>query len=205
MNGIRSDAYWARLVRALRVRQGLSQQSLADQLGVDQKSVSRWEAGAEPSLRLRRRLRDLMRANRDSRLDRLTRMRVGYAAWPSSLLGEGAVFIEKSASLAGEVGISGLPDLPSLYGCFGEEADEQTAAWERTGIFTGELAMTISLNRIPTPSGLVHFRGLDTPYISSTGDIWCVCEIKRLSAEDYAENARQLGGTLVAIPYDALA
>jgi len=92
-----------------------------------------------------------------------------------------------------------------LYGCFGEEADEQTAAWERTGIFTGELAMTISLNRIPTPSGLVHFRGLDTPYISSTGDIWCVCEIKRLSAEDYAENARQLGGTLVAIPYDALA
>lgn len=202
----RSEAsYWSRMLRALRAREGITQRGLAELLTVDQATVSRWERNADtPSLRHRRDIRDLLRRHLDSHHDRLLKMRVQYSAWPSSLMKEGAVFVETSPSLGREVGVEGLGQGASVYGRFGDEADELTAAWERTGIFTGDLAMTISLNRIRTPEGPVFFRGLDTPYLSSTGDIWCLCEIRRLTEDEYLANREQLGDVLVSISYDSL-
>lgn len=196
--------YWSRFVRRLRIREGLSQLSLAETLGVTQASVSRWERGVdEPSLQMRRRMRDLFRAGRADRLDRLVRLRVQFAAWPASLVREGAVFLETSASLAAEVGADARAG-ETIYGHFGGEADDLTAAWERTGIFSGEMAMTLSLNRIATPDGPAFIRGLDTPHFTEGGDIWCLCEIKRISAAEYEATQRRIGGTLMAVPFDTL-
>ena len=198
-------SYWSRLLRALRAQQGMSQRDLAGLLGVEQSTISRWERGAEtPSLRRRRLIRDIVRRNLGDRHDRMLQLRVKHSAWPASLMKEGAVFVETSPSLAPEVGVPELHQGVSVYGLFGDEADELTSQWERGGIFAGDLAMTISLNRIFTPNGVVYFRGLDTPYFSSSGEIWCLCEIRRLTAEQYAASKSEMGGVLMPIAYDAL-
>lgn len=64
--------------------------------------------------------------------------------------------------------------------------------------------MTVSLNRITAPSGTVYFRGMDTPHICASGEIWCQCEIRRLSEAQYDLARRQMGVTLMSIPFDEL-
>ncbi len=196
---------WSSIVFNLRRSNGLSQRDLAELLEVDQTTVSRWERGsALPAARLRRRMRDMMRTNPANKVDALTILRVQMSAWPSTLLSQGAVLLEMSRVAGAEVCADNLTRGTSLYGQFGEEADEQVFNWERSGIFTGELAMTVSLNRIISPGGTVYFRGMDTPHISASGEIWCLCEIRRLTEEDYAIERRQMGGPLMSIPFDAL-
>lgn len=198
--------YWARFVRQLRAREGLSQSSLADMLGVTQASVSRWERGVdEPSLRLRRRMRDMIRSAPAGRLDRLMRLRVQFAGWPTSLVRQGAVFVDVSPGYEAEFGPGSELIGQSIYGRFGPSADEVTQAWEHTGIFSGDMAMTLSVNRISTPSGPAFIRGLDTPHVTQDGEIWCLCEIKRITPEEYEATRLRLGGALMAVPFDALA
>lgn len=196
---------WAGMIVNLRRSQGLSQRALANLLEVDQTTVSRWERGAGlPSSKLRRRMRDMMRQNPANKLDTLAKLRVQMSDWPSTLLRQGAILLEMSRRVPAEVSVEKLLKGKSLYGQFGEEADEQVFAWERSGIFSGELAMTVSLNRIVTPSGPVYFRGMDTPHICSGGEIWCLCEIRRLSEDEYETSLRQMGGALMSIPFDEL-
>jgi transcriptional regulator with XRE-family HTH domain len=198
--------YWARFVRRLRNREGLSQNDLAAMMGVTQASVSRWERGVdEPSLRLRRRMRDLFRTSRADRADRIVRLRVQYAAWPVSLVRPGAVFVAASPSLPAEIGAASVAIGRSIYGQFGPAADEVTEAWERTGIFSGDIAMTLSLNRIATPHGPAYIRGLDTPHFTDGGEIWCLCEIKRIGEDEYEATRSRIGGLLMALPFDSMA
>jgi hypothetical protein len=145
-----------------------------------------------------------MRRSPGSRLDRLARLRVQMSDWPATLLRQGAVLLEMSRAVPAEVSMADLPKGRSLYGLFGEEADEQVFAWERSGIFSGELAMTVSLNRIQTPSGPVWFRGMDTPHLCEGGEIWCLGEIRRLTAEEYETSLKQMGSPLILIPFDQL-
>lgn len=196
---------WAGIVSTLRVGCGLSQSDFAELLGVDQTTVSRWERGLGlPAPRYRRKMRDMQRSNPAGRADALTRLRVKMSAWPSTLLGPGARLIERSRAASMELSLEELGPGVTLYGRFGAEVDEQVSDWERSGIFAGELAMTISLNRIQSPEGTVYFRGMDTPHVSSTGEIWCLCELRRLSEAGYADELRQMGARLVSIPYDRL-
>lgn len=193
------------MIVSFRQSQGLSQRALASLLTVDQTTISRWERGdGVPGARIRRQLRDLMRRSPGSRLDRLARLRVQMSDWPATLLRQGAVLLEMSRAVPAEVSMADLPRGRSLYGLFGEEADEQVFAWERSGIFSGELAMTVSLNRIQTPSGPVWFRGMDTPHLCEGGEIWCLCEIRRLTAEEYETSLKQMGSPLISIPFDQL-
>lgn len=196
---------WGGLIQNLRRSHGLSQRQLAESLGVDQSSISRWERGdGLPGIRLRRQMRDMMREDPGSRLDALARLRVQMSAWPSTLLQAGAILVEMSRHAAAEIEAVNLSAGTCLYGRFGDEADEQVFTWERSGIFSGELAMTVSLNRITAPSGTVYFRGMDTPHICASGEIWCQCEIRRLSETEYDLARRQMGGTLMSIPFDEL-
>ena len=196
---------WAMMVTSLRHDLGLSQRALAEHLSVDQTTISRWERGKDlPGASHRRHMRDMMRKTATSRLDALTRLRVQMSSWPATLLRRGAIFVEISRAAAAEVSADGLLPGTSLYGRFGDEADEQVHAWELSGIFSGELAMTVSLNRIHSPSGPVFFRGMDTPHISASGEIWCLCELRRLSEAEYETELRQMGSPLLSIPYDAL-
>ena len=147
----------------------------------------------------------MMRRSPDSKLDSLMKLRVQMSSWPSTLVSEGAILMEASHAAEVEVSVKSLVRGASLYGQFGAHADEQVHSWENSGIFSGELAMTISLTRINTPAGKAWFRSMDTPYISSGGEIWCLCELRRLSSEEYAIALRQMGATLVSIPSDHLA
>ncbi|KPP81543.1 MAG: hypothetical protein HLUCCA04_07030 [Oceanicaulis sp. HLUCCA04] len=198
--------YWPRMIRALRGRENLTQEALAGYLGVDQTSVSRWERGRDlPALRQRRRIRDLYRRNAGGKQDQVTRARVRNAFWPSSLVGPGAVFIEINRRALSEIDLT-LTDLrgQSIYGLFGPQVDDVTERWEHTGIFDGDLAMTISLNRIERPDGTVHVKTLDTPHFTSGGDVWCLCEIQRISEAEHARLHAEFGGDNFTLPFDAL-
>lgn len=200
-----SSTNWAKMVTGLRHDHGLSQRALAERLSVDQTTISRWERGKDlPGVRHRRLMRDMMRQTATGRLDKLTKLRVQLSSWPATLLRQGAVFVEVSRAAAAEVAVEDIGPGASLYGRFGDEADEQVHAWERSGIFSGDLAMTVSLNRIQSAAGPVYFRGMDTPHISASGEIWCLCELRRLSEAEYLSELRQMGVPLLSIPYDAL-
>ena len=198
---------WPRLVRALRRRQGLSQQALADRLGVDQTAVSRWERGLDsPRPFLRRRLLDLQRQSDSGRQDAVVRARVRNAFWPSSLVGPGAVFLEINQPALSEAGLApaDLRGRP-IYGLFGPAVDAVTERWEAAGIFRGELAMTISLNTLEGPDGPVHIRTMDTPHFTSEGEIWCVCDIQRVDAPTFERLREEFGAATFPLPFDALA
>jgi len=121
-----------------------------------------------------------------------------------SIVRPGAIFLETSPSLNREVGAAESVKGRSIYGRFGERADAVTRAWERTGIFNGELALTLSLNETPGREGPLYFRGVDTPHFSQDGEIWCVCEIKRIERGEYESGLAQFGGPLMSVPFDNL-
>lgn len=200
------DSYWPRLLRAVRSREGLTQAALAQQLGVNQTTVSRWERALDaPGATMRRRLRDLFRTQMAGRQDQVVRARVRNSAWPSSIVGPGAVFLEINASALTEAGlIAGDLRGSSIYGRFGPAVDDVTERWEKTGIFDGTLAMTISLNIVEGVLGATFLQTMDTPHFTSDGDIWCLCEIRRIEEQEYRRLEREFGGATLSLPFDAL-
>lgn len=198
------EPYWPRRLRSFRDRNGLSQAALADILGVNQKTVSRWERGEDtPSLALRQRLRDLMRRRQTDRRDRALVMRVRNSCWPQTLLTRGAVFLEANAAALVEAGLP-FEDLRgrTIYGNFGDETDRVTARWEREGFFQGEFAMWITLNAERLPNGQTNWlRTLDTPHFNDEGDIWCLSELKRITQAEYDTLYGQFGGPILAVPF----
>jgi len=202
--GSETSGYWPTLLREFRKRHGVSQAAFAERLGVDQTSVSRWERGTDsPRLSVRARIRDLIRTQSAPRQDAAVLARVRYAAWPTTLVSRGAVFLEINASAIAEAGL-GQRELrgSSIYGAFGDETDAVTENWERTGIFSGEIAATISLNVIADATGQRTFiRTLDTPFFNRDGDIWCLCEIMRISENEFSRLRSEFGGSMFAIPF----
>jgi transcriptional regulator with XRE-family HTH domain len=76
---------WAELPRRYRVRHGLTQERLADVLGVAQRTISRWERGEDrPSLDRQKQLRDLCREP-SSRLLRSLVASVRHSPFPRAL------------------------------------------------------------------------------------------------------------------------
>ncbi|MBI1265664.1 MAG: helix-turn-helix domain-containing protein [Alphaproteobacteria bacterium] len=203
---IEGESYWPRLIKSVRARENLTQAALASWLGVDQTTVSRWERGQDaPAFRLRQRIRDLYRQRAAGKQDLVARARVRNALWPASLVGPGAVFIEFNARALSEIGVE-ASDLRgrSIYGLFGPDVDCVTERWESTGIFQGELAMTVSLNRIESPGRTAYIKTLDTPHFTWDGDIWCLCEIQRISEAEHARLMKEFGGSNFALSFDAL-
>jgi transcriptional regulator with XRE-family HTH domain len=199
--------HWANLIKALRAREGLTQAELAAQIGVDQTAVSRWERnGDQPSLRHRRALRQLYRRNFASWQDKAVRMRVEHGFQPQTLLARGAVFIEINEAGAQEARVrrEALKGR-SIYGAFGPHTDEVTRRWEASGMFDGEIAMAMSVNRLEGPEGSGLFvRTLDTPYFTSDGEVWCITELMRISNETFDTLRSQWGGDTLAVAFDAL-
>ena len=202
-----TSPYWPDLVRAVRARRGLSQAALAETLGVDQTSVSRWERGLdEPRMRARRKLLDLHRATTAHRQDQIVRARVRNGFWPTSLVGPGAVFLEINPPALAEAGLApaDLRGRP-IYGLFGPAVDAVTERWESSGVFRGEIAMTISLNTLTASDGApVYVKTMDTPHFTADGEIWCVCEIRRIEADEHARLRESYGGSTFRVPFDAL-
>jgi transcriptional regulator with XRE-family HTH domain len=200
-------SYWTQLLLQYRRSRGINQFDLADMLGVDQTTISRWERGRDvPSLGAQRRIRDLLRRETSARQDLVVRARVRHSVWPATIVRSGAIFVECNESAMREVGLVGT-DMrgQSIYGHFGPLTDDVTERWERAGIFKGEVALTMSLNALETGGGApVYIRTMDTPHVTVEGDIWCVCEVQRIAEENYRRLAQEFGGATLAVPFDNL-
>jgi transcriptional regulator with XRE-family HTH domain len=202
------DEYWPRLLRSFRAREGLTQSAIADRLGVDQSTVSRWERGVDqPALAARRSLRDTFRMSFAGRQDRAIRSRIRHSAWPQTLLRKGAVFLEASSTLIIEARVP-VPDLRgrAIYGVFGPQTDQVTEQWERSGLFQGELALCMTVNalEVGAPGERIYIRSLDAPHFSSDDGIWSVSEVKQISRAEYDRFIRDYGGAMMSIPFETL-
>ena len=195
------------LLKNYRRRTGRTQTALSSQLGVDQKTVSRWERGQDlPSIRHQRSIRDLVRKDITGRADTAILARVRMALWPTTLVRRGAHFIEISKSADKLLGMTarGLKGV-SIYGKFGSEVDEVTKDWESGGVFEGEIAFASSVNKLPQKNGeLGYIRSLDYPHYSSDGQIWCVCELKEIGISEYDEFLKQYGSRTFSVDYEQI-
>lgn len=176
-------------------------------LGVNQTTVSRWEAGRDlPGPATQRRIRDLMRRETAGRQDAIVRARIRHSLWPASLVRKGAIFLECNQGVANEIGRAGT-DMRgwSVYGNFGPLTDEVTEQWEQSGIFKGDIALTITINALDMGTGTpVFLRTMDSPHITCDGEIWSICEARRIDEPDYLRMRSEFGGTTLVVPFDAM-
>lgn len=202
------EANWGQILRAWRAREGWTQTQLGLRLDVDQTTVSRWERRLDmPGIAQRRRIRDLMRRGDSHTQDAIVRARVRNALWPKSLVSRGAVYVEFNAAARAEIGL-GDKDLrgQSIYGAFGQQTDAVTHTWEESGIFGREIALTIAVNRIEHDGEPpFYIRTMDSPHVTADGDVWCLCEIKRINASEYERLRTEYGGPMLVVPVDTLA
>lgn len=196
---------WPAMVRQLRTRLGLSQSTLAARLGVTQASVSRWENGGDqPSLRLRRTMRDMLRASDRSRAELQLRARLRYAPAPLSLVGPGARFLDFSRSFAAETLTEpGHLRGQRVYGLFGEGVDATTECWERSGIFGGDIAFTLTVLALPPQDGAepIYLRNFDAPN-ALEDRIVSVCETSRVSRALFDQHLAEYGRPVFSLSYD---
>lgn len=197
---------WPKLVRQLRHQMGLTQMAFAEVLGVKQASVSRWESGLDnPSLAQRQRIMDLWRAADAPRLKQQLKARMIYAPNPISIVGPGAHFLEFSNSFAREAGIT-TEQLKgvAIYGQFGDIVDRTTETWERSGIFKGDIAFTLTVLSLTDITGqTIHLKNFDTPY-HLDDEIVSVCEVKRIDEAEYDQHLRAYGAPVFCLSYDDL-
>lgn len=207
---------WPVLVRELRHRTGLSQAALAAHLGVTQASVSRWESGADlPSIRLRKAMRDMLRDSDLSRAEKQLRVRLRYAPTPLSVLAPGARFLDFSRSFAAETTtdpdhLRGRP----VYGHFGALVDATTESWERSGIFGGDVACTVTVLALSGQeiegqmagqgAETVYLRNFDTPYRLDDRRVISICETCRVTRDAYESHLATYGAPVFTLSFDAV-
>ena len=195
---------WPALVRQLRLRLGLSQAEFAGSLGVKQASVSRWENGHDlPSPALRRQMRAMQRSSQEAQLKRQLRARLMHTQTPTSIVGRGARFLDFSNSYATEAGVA-IEDMrgSSIYGHFGELVDVTTRSWERSGIFKGDIAFTLTVLSLQGERGEgIYLRNFDMP-CRIEDDIISICEVKRISQAEFDQHLRQYGGAVFFQGYE---
>jgi transcriptional regulator with XRE-family HTH domain len=198
---------WIKVLRQFRNHQGITQTAFASMLGVNQTTVSRWESGHDlPSPAAQHRIRDLMRRKTADRHDGVVRVRVRHSVWPASIVCKGAVFLECNQGVACEIGRAGT-DMrgSSVYGNFGPQTDEVTKQWEMSGIFKGDVALTITINALDLGTGQpVFLRTMDSPHMACDGDIWSICEAQRIDEPTYHRLRTEFGGTTLVVPFDAM-
>lgn len=205
-NGTSRD--WPILVAQLRERLGFSQTQLAQHLGVSQAAVSRWERRLDlPSPRLRRAMRDMLRASSESRAAAALRARLRYAPSPMSMVGSGARFLDFSASFALETGTE--PTFlrgRSVYGQFGESVDTTTEIWEKCGIFSGDVALTLTVLALRDRDGEpVYLQNFDMPHRLDDNHIVSICEPRRISRTAFDLHLARYGRPVFYLSYDEIA
>lgn len=206
--GDASPRRWPALVARLRRRLGFSQSALADHLGVSQAAVSRWENALDvPSARMRRVMRDMLHTADEARIDRVLRARLRYAPSPMSMVGPGARFLDFSASFAAETGTEpAFLRGRTVYGQFSESVDATTELWERSGIFGGEVALTLTVLALGNREGeAIYLQNFDTPHMLDGDRIVSVCEPRRISRSMFDLHMAQYGGPVFYLSYDEIA
>lgn len=185
---------WGAQLRRFRRLRALKQTALAEIVGVDQATVSRWESGRQnPDLRMQQRLRDLMRRI-EPREEVLLKHWIDASVGYTVLCDEHRIIRAASSSYCDIHGVSpaevlGRSSLPVFT------ADLERALWlaVEQGFFEGEVASVTVVSRWNMLSG--RRRGVGgiavwTPVPLADGQIWRRIDRLALSDEQY-ETARQ--------------
>ncbi len=145
---------WGPQLRRLRRLRALKQAALADQLGVDQATVSRWENGRQvPDLGMQRRLRDMMRRI-EPREEILLKHSINASIGYTILCDEHRAIRAASPSFCEIHGLSptaivGMSALPA----FTAELEQMLWIAVENGFFEGEVASVRVVSRFHSLSG----------------------------------------------------
>lgn len=122
---------------------------------------------------------------------------------PMSVVGPGARFLDFSKSFAAEAGVV-CDEMrgASVYGHFGELVDFTTESWERSGIFSGDVAFTLTVLSIVNEGGsMTYLRNFDIP-LRLDDAIVSICEVKRISKSEFDQHISDYGGAIFLQGYE---
>jgi transcriptional regulator with XRE-family HTH domain len=195
---------WASLLLDYRKTRGLKQAAAAEDFGVSQATVSRWESGAsEPAIATRNRL--LRFARRRQLPLQTTRWAQTFRRIPSLglVVARGNVVEVATTTLAMLFGVPG----EALEGLRTQEildgdAPEINARREEAAFFGGqvvsyEAAACTELNR-RIGNAIVYVHYLAWPHFGEDGEIRCVEQGVAVPRAEYLQIRRQLGGVIKA-------
>lgn len=201
MRIIQSDTEeWGPQIRRFRRLRAIKQNALAEQLGVDQATVSRWESGRQvPDLGMQRRLRALMRGA-EPRDEVLLKHWIDTALGYTMLTDAERTIVAASPSFcvlhevaASEVvGMSAVP-------IFTDELERLWWFAVEHGFFDAEIASVTVVSRFNTLSDKRSHVGaisVWTPVHLTTGEVLCRSDRISLSDEEFARARDQNGGPI---------
>jgi DNA-binding XRE family transcriptional regulator len=203
-----TDTDWAAELRRFRRLRAIKQTALAEMLGVDQATISRWESGRQiPDLGIQRRLRALMHGagSRDEVL-------IGH--WVSAAVGNtvlvDAARLMRAASM----------EFRQLHGLGGADLAGRTAAplfseemealwWQvvERGFFEGELASVTIVSRFHLLSGGqrdLPGQALWTPIHLSSGEVLQRIDGRVLEEAEFGPARDRNGGPIRFVAIDDL-
>lgn len=199
---------WGPQIRRFRRLRAIKQNALAEQLGVDQATVSRWESGRQvPDLGMQRRLRALMRGAEP-------RDEVLLKHWIDTALGYTMLTDAQRTILAASPSFCVLHEVaaPEIVGMSAVPTftDELERSWwiaVEHGFFDGEVASVTVVSRFHTLSGRRRFLGaisVWTPVHLTTGEVLCRADRISLTDEEFARAREQNGGPIRIVRMDEL-
>ena len=191
---------WGPQLRRLRRLRALKQAALAELLGVDQATVSRWESGRQiPDLGMQRRLRDMMRRT-EPREEALLKHCINASVGYTLLCDEQRTIRAASPSFCEIHGVApsdiiGMSSLPA----FTAELEQMLWIAIENGFFEGEVASVRVVSRFHSLSG--DWRDLGgivcwTPVPLSDGRVLRRVDRITLSDEQFDAARAQNGGPI---------
>lgn len=203
-----TDIDWAAQLRRFRRLRAIKQAALADMLGVDQATISRWESGRQiPDLGIQRRLRALMQGA-GSRDELLVVHWIATAVVDTLLIDAARIIRAGSAETCRRHGltptaIAGQAAAP----LFSEEMDALWWQAVERGFFEGEIASATVVSRYHLLGGGqrdIPCRAQWTPIHLSNGEVLQRIDTAALSEAEFA-SARGQAGALHIVTVDTLA
>lgn len=167
---------WGAEIRRFRRLRAVKQTTLAEMLGVDQATVSRWEGNRqEPDLGMQRRLRALIQGT-GTQDENLLRHGVEASVGDTVLIDASRTLVTASATFLARHGIDAIaaPGL-STTSMFSEELDRAWWYAVERGFFEGEVASVRVTGQIHLLSGegTVIGRSLWLPLALNAGGVLC--------------------------------
>lgn len=179
---------WDDIIRRYRRLNGLTQAALAELLGVEQATVSRWERGFhQPDLGIQRRLRDMMMRSHVV-ADRIVIHRIRNAMSTLKLAdrrGCNQAASNRAAALHG-VALETLQRLEYMR-LHTELLDHQWEAVRSIGFFRGEVASVRVINSWrPASGGVERFCEAHwTPVFLSDGEVMLLSEFRDIDEAEF--------------------
>ncbi len=179
---------WGSEIRHFRRLRAIKQTTLAEMLGVDQATVSRWEGNRQtPDLGMQRRLQALMHGD-GAHDEILLRHWVGTAIGDTALLDASRNLVVGSASFLARHGIEvpAPPGLPATR-MFSEELDRAWRHAAEHGFFEGDVASVTVIGRVHLLSGdgTLACRSVWLPAPLNDGRVLCRMDIVTLNQADF--------------------